>query len=290
MTDIIAFMQKTFEGSRHTQDNFEFWIARELMPLLGYTKRERFLDAIHRSQESCKSSWKIVEEHFSPAPGKTSIKWGRPKEDLYLTRYACYLIAMNWDTRKPEIAHAQNYFALQTRTQELYQQRMEEDKRLSARGKLKDTETKIEETVYFRGITTQVEFATFKDAKIQVMYGMSTRNLKEKRNIPENRALADFDNEVELKAKDFVYAMTDHNIKTKNIRWKHNLTHELVTSAKATRQALLQKGIIPESLSPAEDLKVITKRREEEKKILEKNKLHGLSDKDVKEGEESIEK
>ena len=167
---------------------------------------------------------------------------------------------------------------------------MEEDKRLSARGKLKDTETKIEETVYFRGITTQVEFATFKDAKIQVMYGMSTRNLKEKRNIPENRALADFDNEVELKAKDFVYAMTDHNIKTKNIRWKHNLTHELVTSAKATRQALLQKGIIPESLSPAEDLKVITKRREEEKKILEKNKLHGLSDKDVKEGEESIEK
>ena len=95
---------------------------------------------------------------------------------------------------------------------------MEEDKRLSARGKLKDTETKIEETVYFRGITTQVEFATFKDAKIQVMYGMSTQNLKKQRNIPENRALADFDNEVELKAKDFVYAMTDHTIKTKNIR------------------------------------------------------------------------
>jgi len=134
---------------------------------------------------------------------------------------------MNWDTRKPEIAHAQNYFALQTKTQELYQQKIEEDKRLSARGKLKDTETKIEETVYFRGITTQVEFATFKDAKIQVMYGMSTQNLKKQRNIPENRALADFDNEVELKAKDFVYAMTDHNIKTKNIRWKHNLTHEL---------------------------------------------------------------
>ena len=272
MTDIVDFIKKTFENSKHVEDHFEFWIARELMPLLGYTKRERFLDAIHRSQESCKSIWKIVEEHFSPAPGKTSIKWWRPKEDFYLTRYACYLIAMNWDTRKPEIAHAQNYFALQTRTQELYQQRMEEDKRISARGKLKETETKIEETVYFRGITTQVEFATFKDAKIQVMYGMSTHNLKKQRNIPENRALADFDNEVELKAKDFVYAMTDHTIKTKNIKWKHNLTNELVTSAKATRQALLQKGIIPESLPVAEDLKIIAKRREEEKKLIEKKK------------------
>ena len=149
MTDIVAWMQQTFESSKHMDGDMEFWVARELMPLLGYDKRERFLDTIMRAQQSCETSGKSVPEHFFPAPGKTSAKGGRPKKDFFLTRYACYLIAQNGDPRKPEIASAQHYFALQTRTQELYQQRVQEDKRLVARAKLKETESKIE-TVYVR--------------------------------------------------------------------------------------------------------------------------------------------
>jgi len=270
MADIIAWMQQTFEWSKHMDGDTEFWVARELMPLLGYDKRERFLDTIIRAQQSCEASGKSIPDHFFPAPGKTSLKGGRPKEDFFLTRYACYLIAQNGDSRKPEIAHAQDYFALQTRTQELYQQRVQEDKRLAARAKLKETESKIEDTVYDRWITHPAQFATFKNSKIQALYQTTIRDLKEKRGIPSHRALADFDSEVELKAKDFVYAMTDHNIKTKNVRWQDSLTEELTSNAKATRKTLLERNIVPENLPPSEDLQKIEKRRKREQKLPDK--------------------
>ena len=150
----------------------------------------------------------------------------------------------------------------------MYQQRIEEDKRLEARKKLKDTEEKIEETIYTRGISEPREFATFKNKKIEALYGISTRDLKEKRWIPHKRALADFDNEVELKAKDFVYAMTDHNIKEKWLEGKQQLETELVQNAKSTRTALIERWITPENLVPQEDLKKIEKRRKDQKKRL----------------------
>jgi DNA-damage-inducible protein D len=145
---------------------------------------------------------------------------------------------------------------------------MEEDKRLEARAKFKITEGKIEETVYQRGIQRPSEFASFKNRNIETLYKMSVRELKEKRKIPENRALADFDSEVELKAKDFIYAMTDHNIKTKNLQGKGKLTGELVENSKTTRQALLKRGIVPETLPPQKDLKAIEKQRLAEQKKL----------------------
>lgn len=195
--------------------------------------------------------------------------WQRNVNDYLLTRYACYLIAQNGDSRKPEIAFAQTYFASQTRKQEIYEQGKEEDKRLEARAKLKISEAKIEETVYARWISLPIEFATFKNKKIETLYNMSIKKLKSKRWIPENRALADFDSEVELKAKDFIYAMTDHNIKQKNISGKKNLETELVSNAKETREAMLKRGIVPENLKAQEDLKLIEKRRDQEAKRLE---------------------
>ena len=180
---------------------------------------------------------------------------------------------MNGDPRKTEISNAQNYFAIQARSQELYQQGIEEDKRIVARAKLKETEGKIEKTVYARGITKPIEFASFKNTKIQAMYGMNIAELKKKRNIPKARALADFDSEVELKAKDFVYAMTDHNIKTKNIKGKEKLTKELENNAVSTRKAMLERGIVPEELSPQEDLKVIQSRRNKQKTLSTKKRI-----------------
>lgn len=272
MTDLTTEVQKSFEDIKRTDETwFEFWSARDLMKVLWYTKWERFGLVIVKAKLNCKNSWGEIndnflnEKEFFQDPGKTS-EWWRPRENYYLTRYACYLIALNWDSRLPAISLAKTYFATQTRKQEINEQILEENKRLEAREKLKVSEEKIEKTVYERGITKPVEFATFKNKKIETLYNMSTKALKAKRWIPENRALADFDSEVELKAKDFIYAMTDHNIKDKNLAGKQKLENELVSNAKETRKAMISRGIVPEQLKPQEDLKKVEKRRKIENK------------------------
>ena len=276
MDNALIQIQNNLESIRRvTQDEnpMEFWSARDLMPMLGYIKWQKFTEAIERAKESCKISNQSIETHFLPAPVKSS--GGRPQEDFFLTRYACYLIAQNGDPRKPQIALAQTYFATQTRKQELLEKREYEDKRLEARAKLKDTERKIESTVYERGIRLPVEFATFKNKHIEALYGgIMASQLKRIRKIPTGRSLADFDTHVELKAKDFALAMIDHNIKDKNIRGKEAMNNEVIKNSKATRQTLLSRGIRPENLRPEEDLKSIeSRRKKEEKQIGSKNKL-----------------
>jgi DNA-damage-inducible protein D len=278
MDNVIAQIQNNLESIKRVtrdQNPMEFWSARDLMPMLGYIKWQKFTEAIERAKEACKISNQSTEIHFLPAPVKSS--GGRPQEDFFLTRYACYLIAQNGDPRKPQIALAQTYFASQTRKQELLEKREYEDKRLEARAKLKDTERKIESTVYERGIRLPVEFATFKNKHIEALYGgIMASQLKKIRKIPAGRSLADFDTHVELKAKDFALAMTDHNIKDKNIRGKEAMNNEVIKNSKATRQTLLSRGIRPENLKPEEDLKSIESRRKKEKKQLEKNKKDNL--------------
>jgi DNA-damage-inducible protein D len=271
MDSALTQIQQSLESiKRVTQDQnpMEFWSARDLMAVLGYVKWQKFLEAISRAKESCQTSNQPVENHFLPAPVKSS--GGRPKEDLFLTRFACYLIAQNGDPRKPVIALAQTYFASQTRKQELLEQRDYETKRLIARAKLKETESNIESTVYHRGIMLQVEFASFKNKHIEALYGgISAAHLKKIRKIPSGRSLADFDSHVELKAKDFALAMTDHNIKEKDIRGKEAMNAEVIRNSRATRQTLISRGIKPELIKPEEDLKAIKARREKEQKKLQ---------------------
>lgn len=272
MNDLISTVQQSFEDIKITDETwFEFWSARDLMSVLWYKEWRKFEWVIEKAKESCKNAWQMPQDHFVGGDKMVTLwSWSqRNVIDYLLTRYACYLIAQNGDSRKPEIAFAQTYFASQTRKQEIYQQRNEENKRLEARAKLKVSEAKIEETVYSRWISHPYEFATFKNKKIETLYNLSIKALKAKRWIPENRALADFDSEVELKAKDFIYAMTDHNIKERNIVWKQNLENELVSNAKETREAMLKRGIVPEELKPQEDLKLIEKRRIQEAKRVE---------------------
>jgi DNA-damage-inducible protein D len=271
MDKALIQIQQNMESIKRSSNDaepMEFWSARDLMPMLGYIKWQKFIEAITRAKEACVISNQLVENHFLPAPVKSS--GGRPKDDYFLTRYACYLIAQNGDPRKPQIALAQTYFASQTRKQELFEKRDTENKRLEARAKLKDTEMKIESTVYLRGIKLPVEFATFKNKHIEALYGgIPASQLKRMRNIPAGRSLADFDSHVELKAKDFALAMTDHNIKEKNIRGKEAMNAEVIKNSKETRQALLNRGIKPESLKAEEDLKKIENRRRKELKASE---------------------
>lgn len=271
MDQALTQIQQRLESIRRVtqdEDPMEFWSARDLMSVLGYTTWSKFIEAIDRAKEACKTSNQAVDNHFLPAPAKSS--GGRPKEDIFLTRYASYLIAQNGDPRKPEIALAQTYFATQTRKQELLEKRDYETKRLEAREKLKETESKVESTVYQRGIKLQIEFATFKNKHIEALYGgISSAQLKKVRKIPSGRALADFDSHVELKAKDFSLAMTDHNIKEKNIRGRDAMNDEVIKSSKATRQTLLSRGIKPELIRPEEDLKRVKSRRAKEQKKLQ---------------------
>ena len=266
MDKALTQIQKNLESIKKTsndQEMMEFWSARDLMLMLGYVKWQKFIEVVEKAKEACKKSNQSAENHFLPAPVKSS--GGRPREDYFLTRYACYLIAQNGDSRKPQIALAQTYFATQTRKQELLEQRASENKRLEARSRLKETENKIESTVYQRGIKFQVEFATFKNKHIEAMYGcISTSKLKMMRNIPSKRPLADFDSHVELKAKDFALAMTDYNIKDNNIKGRENINNEVVKNSKATRATLISRNIYPEHLKSEEDLKRIEARRKKE--------------------------
>ncbi len=270
MDKALIQIQKNLESIKKVSNDAEqteFWLARDLMVVLGYSTWRKFAEAIDRAKEACKTSNQPLESHFLPAPAKSS--GGRPKEDYFLTRFACYLIAQNGDPRKPQIALAQTYFATQTRKQELLEQREKENKRLEAREKLKDTEDKIESTVYQRGIKLHVEFATFKNKHIEALYGgIGAGQLKKVRNIPSGRSLADFDSHVELRAKDFALAMTDYNIKEKNIIGKEAMNAEVIKNSKETRQALLNRGIKPELIKPEEDLKLVKARRKKEEKQL----------------------
>ena len=272
MDKALTQIQQSLESIKKvTQDQnpVEFWSARDLMLILGYVKWQKFQEVIEKAKDACRLSDQPVDSHFLPAPVKSS--GGRPKEDYFLTRYACYLIAQNGDPRKPQIALAQTYFATQTRRQELLVEREKETQRLEARAKLKETEGKIESTVYQRGIKLQAEFATFKNKHIEALYGgIGAKKKKNRRNIPAGRSLADFDSHVELKAKDFALAMTDHNISEKNILGKEAMSEEVVKNSKETRQALLNRGIVPEDIRAEEDLKAIEGRRKKEEKELGK--------------------
>lgn len=278
MDTALIQIQKNLDSIKQiSNDGTDFWSARDLMVILGYTTWAKFQEAIKRSKESIKTSGENLGNHFAGA-GKMVLTGSGAKreiEDILLTRFACYIIAQNGDPRKPEIALAQTYFASQTRRQELLEQRENENKRLASRAKLKDTEKKIESTVYERGIRLPIEFGMFKNKHIEALYGgLSVSNLKTKKGIPKNRALADFDTDVELKAKDFALAMTDHNIKEKNLKGSYQMTEEVIKNSRATRQTLLSRGIKPENLKAEEDLKLVESRRKKEMKaVTEKRKL-----------------
>lgn len=280
MPNDLSQLQGNLESVKKTAEDFEYWSARDLQPLLGYATWESFKTAINRAQEACLQTGHPVEDHFRDATKMVILGSGsqRAIEDLLLTRYACYLIAQNGDPRKAQIAAAQNYFAVQTRRQEVWEQRAIENKRLEERNKLRDTERKVERTVYQRGIKQSVEFATFKNKHIEALYGgISTIELKKARGIPKDRALADFDTDVELKAKNFALGMTDHNIRTKNLMGKDRLVREVAENSSATRDALIARGIIPEKLAPEEDIKKIEKRRAREQRAIEAD-LHKVLD------------
>ena len=180
----ISTMKKMFDDIMHTTEDgtVEFWYARELMGCLGYTTWRRFKDAINRAMESCKSAEIEVLDHFADAVKMVEIGSNavRDVDDIMLTRYACYLIAQNGDSRKEEIAFAQSYFAVQTRKQELIEERIAYIQRTEARGKLRESEKRLSQNIYERGVD-DAGFGRIRSKGDQALFGgRSTQEMKEK--------------------------------------------------------------------------------------------------------------
>jgi len=273
--EIIELLKKRFEDSAHKTDNVEFWLARDLQILLGYVEWRKFQGVIEKAKESCANSGYATSDHFVNAAKKVQLgsEAEREIEDIMLTRYACYLIAQNGDPRKEEIAFAQSYFAVQTRKQEIIEQRIALIERLNARQKLVASETELSKLIYERGVD-EAGFARIRSKGDKALFGGSdTKQMKSKLNIPQNKPLADFLPTVTIAAKNFATEITNFNVKQNDLQGENKITDEHIKNNKEMRQVLAKNKIVPENLPPEEDIKKLERKvKDEEKKIAESPK------------------
>ena len=271
---LITQLHKNFEDFVHEENGVEFWYARELQELLGYDEWRNFEHTIDKAKIACETAKQRPSDHFVDANKTIPMPKGATKEiaDIKLTRYACYLIAQNGDPRKDEIAFAMTYFAVQTRKQEIVEQRLAEWDRLHAREKLTGTERELSGVLFERGVDNH-GFARIRSKGDAALFGgRTTGDMKKKLGVQDSRALADFLPAVTIKAKDLAAEITNFNVKKDNaMQGESVITDEHVKNNENVRGTLTKSGIFPESLPPEEDIKKLDRKLKSAGKKLAKD-------------------
>ncbi len=269
--ELIQELFEKFEQACYIYNEVECWSARELQTIFNYTDWRNFLKVIDKAKTACETSGAEVSYHFVDINKMIDLAKGaqREIEDVALTRYACYLVAQNGDSGKSEVAFAQTYFAVQTRKQEIIEQRILDTARVSAREKLSKSEKKLSGLIYERGVDDK-GFAIIRSKGDTALFGgFSTNDMKHKLQVPGSRPLADFLPTLTIKAKDFATELTSHNTVEKDLKGEKQITTEHVENNIAVRRMLIERGVKPEQLPPAEDVKKLQRKLEgDEKKML----------------------
>ena len=275
MSKLVQYSEQTFESIKHINEyGEEYWLARELQPVLEYAQWRRFADAIERAKLACKNSGYEVDDHFADVGKMVDIGSGAEREidDVMLSRYACYLIVMNGDPRKEVIAIGQTYFAVKARQQELidnYEELTEDQKRLAIRNEMIAHNKSLAEAAQMAGVVDPRDYAIFQNKGYQGLYGgLGAKEIHARKGLKKSQKILDHMGSTELAANLFRATQTDEKLRRENIQGKQAAYDTHYEVGKKVRQTIKELGgTMPEDL-PTPEKSIAQIEREQERRKL----------------------